>query len=318
MTGVFVSDTKHEKTSLWESLWDYATRGEVADDQVYEAAWQALLQALINAFSALREPEIQRALGPKKRGATLPGGSRVLGTAYELDQLDAASNLALLFTGGRDLEQSVEWGMPWDSWGAVLAVADALDRPRVSDPKTMPGVSVHDLLTHFIKSFTIQTQLVQQELCSPAEAVVISTAVTTHCLLGGDEESLLNRLRHQIDKQSANQPQRLFLAKPMDIAAANRRGVDLATQLQTTPSVSAGANGDQDIFQSPITIAWRCELPMVGVAGLKHTVENLYKVTLDFLSPTVCESLKKRFAKPSQNYQQPVHEFMAFLVSSLS
>ena len=310
MTGVATSKAHSNNSTLGESLWEFVVHTKIEDPNVYELAWHTLLQGLNNVFSALKQPEIQRTLGPLESGGTLSGGARVIGTAYELSLPRAAHNLALLFTGAKSRQQPQELGMPWDTWGALLAVADGVDRPKTTDAEIYNPLTVHDLLTACIKSCSIQSQLMEHEICTPTEAMVISTSVTSSFLMGeGFPSGALGTFL------SGNNHDSSALQMPEDIAAANELGVALATESETEAKNQTQPDA---FFQQTQLFSWQVNLPMLTRQDPKQTIETLYKLMLDFISPTVCEALKTQFAKPKEVHKLAVHDFMAHLVSSLS
>ena len=92
-------------------------------------------------------------------GATLPGGARVPGTAYELEPVAGAFNIGIMirWLDFNDTWLAAEWGHPSDNLGGILATADYLSRiwrARGKDPLTM-----HDVLTAMIKAHELQVVL---------------------------------------------------------------------------------------------------------------------------------------------------------------
>jgi 2-methylcitrate dehydratase len=125
-------------------------------------------------------------------GATLTGGSRVPGTAYELDPINGAFNIGCMirWLDFNDTWLAAEWGHPSDNLGGILAVADYLSR---SGRK----VTVRDVLTGMIKAHEIQGVLALENsfnrvgLDHVLLVRVASTAVVT-AMLGGTREQIIN------------------------------------------------------------------------------------------------------------------------------
>ena len=151
------------------------------------------------ALAALEFPACTRLLGPVVPGAVMPGGARVPGTAYELDPVQAAFNIGAMirWLDFNDTFLAAEWGHPSDNLGAILAVADYLDR-RAGDnggrAVTMAGV-----LTAMIKAHEIQGVIALENAFNRVGldhvllVRVASTAVVT-AMLGGSEAQVVNAL----------------------------------------------------------------------------------------------------------------------------
>jgi 2-methylcitrate dehydratase len=79
---------------------------------------------------ALNFPECTKLMGPIVPGASLAGGTRVPGTNYELDPVQAAFNIGAMirWLDFNDTWLAAEWGHPSDNLGAILAVADYMCR----------------------------------------------------------------------------------------------------------------------------------------------------------------------------------------------
>ena len=91
-------------------------------------------------------------LGPLVPGTKVENGVRVPGTNYELDVVQGAFNIgtAIRWLDFNDTWLAAEWGHPSDNLGAILAVADWLNR---SGQKKL---TVKDILTAMIKAHEIQ------------------------------------------------------------------------------------------------------------------------------------------------------------------
>ncbi len=150
------------------------------------------MDTLACGFQALKYPACTKLMGPVVPGATLSGGARVPGTAYELDPINAAFNIGAMirWLDFNDTWLAAEWGHPSDNLGAILAVADYLSRTG----KRMP---VRDVLTAMIKAHEIQGVLALENsfnrvgLDHVLLVRVASTAVTT-TMLGGSREQIIN------------------------------------------------------------------------------------------------------------------------------
>jgi 2-methylcitrate dehydratase len=176
---------------------DYVTAYYVNSDVACETARHCLMDTLACAFQALAYPACTKLLGPVVPGATLPGGARVPGTAYELEPVQAAFNIGALvrWLDFNDTWLAAEWGHPSDNLGAILAVADYLSRLRAAEGEA--PLSVRELLTAMIKAHEIQGVTALENsfnrvgLDHVLLVRVASTAVVTH-MLGGTREQIVN------------------------------------------------------------------------------------------------------------------------------
>ena len=81
---------------LLVTLAQYACQAVIDSPLATDTARACLMDSLACAFQALRFPACVQRLGPVVPGATLPGGARVPGTAFELDPVQAAFNIAVV------------------------------------------------------------------------------------------------------------------------------------------------------------------------------------------------------------------------------
>jgi len=171
---------------------DYALSFQITSTLAYETAAYCLMDTLACGFQALKYPACTKLLGPVVPGATLTGGARVPGTAYELDPIGAAFNIGAMirWLDFNDTWLAAEWGHPSDNLGGILAVADYLSRSG-------KRVLVRDVLTGMIKAHEIQGVLALENsfnrvgLDHVLLVRVASTAVIT-AMLGGTREQIIN------------------------------------------------------------------------------------------------------------------------------
>ena len=157
------------------------------------------MDTLACGFQALKYPACTRLLGPVVPGATMPGGSRVPGTSYELDPVMGAFNIGAMvrWLDFNDTWLAAEWGHPSDNLGAILAVADYLSRRAILLGEK--PLTVRDVLTAMIKAHEIQGVLALENsfnrvgLDHVLLVRVASTAVAT-AMLGGSLEQIVNAL----------------------------------------------------------------------------------------------------------------------------
>jgi len=192
MTADIKSAERPAPDAVLVAIADYVLDFSVDSKAAFETAYYCLLDTLACGFQALKYPACTKLLGPVVPGASLPGGARVPGTAYELDPINAAFNIGAMirWLDFNDTWLAAEWGHPSDNLGAILAIADY--RSRNGTP-----LHVHDVLTAMIKAHEIQGVLALQNsfnrvgLDHVLLVRVASTAVVT-ALLGGSREQVIN------------------------------------------------------------------------------------------------------------------------------
>jgi 2-methylcitrate dehydratase len=171
---------------------DYALSYEIKNALAYETAAYCLMDTLACGFLALKYPACTKLMGPVVPGATLTGGARVPGTAYELDPIAAAFNIGAMirWLDFNDTWLAAEWGHPSDNLGGILAMADYLSRSG-------KRILVREVLTAMIKAHEIQGILALENsfnrvgLDHVLLVRVASTAVLT-AMLGGTREQIIN------------------------------------------------------------------------------------------------------------------------------
>jgi 2-methylcitrate dehydratase len=171
---------------------DYALSHEIRSQAAYETAYYCLMDTLASGFLALKYPECTKLMGPVVPGASLSGGGRVPGTAYELDPVSAAFNIGAMirWLDFNDTWLAAEWGHPSDNLGGILALTDYQSRKG-------ERFSVRDVLTAMIKAHEIQGVLALDNAFNRVGldhvllVRVASTAVAT-ALLGGTRDQIIN------------------------------------------------------------------------------------------------------------------------------
>ena len=135
-----------------KAICDYVANYQINSDEAYDTAYYDFLDTIGCGLMALKFPACTKLMGPVVPGATLSNGARVPGTDYELDPVQAAFNIGTMirWLDFNDTWLAAEWGHPSDNLGAILAMADYLNRAR--DYK----LTMHDLFTAMIKAHEIQ------------------------------------------------------------------------------------------------------------------------------------------------------------------
>jgi 2-methylcitrate dehydratase len=176
---------------------DYAKHYTVDSRQAYETARYCLMDTLACGFQALKYSACTKLLGPVVPGAVMSGGSRVPGTSFELDPVQAAFNIGTVirWLDFNDTWLAAEWGHPSDNLGGILAVADYLARKAAREGGKK--LTVRDVLTGMIKAHEIQGVLALENsfnrvgLDHVLLVRVASTAVVTG-MLGGSRDQIVN------------------------------------------------------------------------------------------------------------------------------
>jgi len=189
---------RHEADALLREIAHYVTQPLEASELAEETAYHCLLDSIACGLMALKYPACTKLLGPLVQGAEMSGnGARVFGTGYELDPVRAAFNIGAMvrWLDFNDTWLAAEWGHPSDNLGAILAVADYLERGR-GQKMTVP-----ELYHWMIKAHEVQGGLA---LCNSFNQVgldhvllvrVASTAVSA-AMLGLSEDQVVDALTH--------------------------------------------------------------------------------------------------------------------------
>jgi 2-methylcitrate dehydratase len=197
MSSFFSSNARAEPDELLVQIADYVCDFEIHSDEAFETARYCLMDTLGCGILALNYPACTKLLGPVIPGTIVPNGSRVPGTNFELDPVNAAFNIGCIirWLDFNDTWLAAEWGHPSDNIGGILAVADFISRKNLSEGKN--PLSVRDVLTAMIKAHEIQGVLALQNsfnrvgLDHVILVLIASTAVVTQ-MLGGTREQIIN------------------------------------------------------------------------------------------------------------------------------
>lgn len=182
-------------------LASYAVGPGQFGQEALTTATYCLMDSIGCGFLALDYPACVKLLGPVVPGAYLTRGSRVFGMPWFLDPVQAAFNLGCLirWLDYNDTWLAAEWGHPSDNFGAILALADYLDR-NPENPWTPGRIwTIGDALRMAIKAYEIQGVLALENsfnrvgLDHVLLVRVASTAVSC-AMLGGTVDQVANAL----------------------------------------------------------------------------------------------------------------------------
>ncbi|KAG8734537.1 ATP-binding cassette transporter CGR1 [Ceratobasidium sp. 423] len=152
--GFGESAVRPEPDQVVKDIADYVHDFQVTSELALETARLCLIDTIGCGLEGLRFKECSRLLGPVVEGTTVPNGTKVPGTNYQLDPIRGAFNIGTMirWLDFNDCWLAAEWGHPSDNLGAILAVADHL--ARQGQPLT-----VKDVLESMVKAHEIQGQL---------------------------------------------------------------------------------------------------------------------------------------------------------------
>jgi 2-methylcitrate dehydratase len=156
-----------------------------------------LLDSLGCGLLALDYPACTKLLGPVVPEADLHQGARIPGTKWQLDPIQAAFNLGTMirWLDYNDTWLAAEWGHPSDNFGAILALADYLDRNPGNPWVQNRTWTILDVLHAAIRAYEIQGVLALENsfnrvgLDHVLLVRVASTAVACS-MLGGDSSQV--------------------------------------------------------------------------------------------------------------------------------
>ncbi|CAZ80526.1 unnamed protein product [Tuber melanosporum] len=155
-TSIVKQNIRPEPDQVLQDIADYVHSYEITSQLAWETARLCLIDTLGCGLEALNFEQCKNLLGPVVEGTTVPNGTRVPGTPYQLDPVRGAFNIgtAVRWLDYNDCWLAAEWGHPSDNLGGILAVADWL--ARTNKAKGLPAPKVKDVLEAMIKAHEIQ------------------------------------------------------------------------------------------------------------------------------------------------------------------
>lgn len=199
-----LSTPSHDQLDpLLDELSTYVSHPPEFSQEAYTTATDCLMDGLGCGLLALSFPACVRMMGAVVPGAVLANGARVPGTPWQFDPVQSAFNIGCMirWLDYNDTWLAAEWGHPSDNFGAILALADYLDRNQ-SNPWT-PGKSwrMQDVLQAAIIAYEIQGGIAlansfnRQGFDHVLLVRVASTAVSCS-MLGGNQSQIADSLSH--------------------------------------------------------------------------------------------------------------------------
>ena len=190
------SNERPEPDDLLTAIARYAVETEITSGAAYSTAHYSLLDAIGCGLLALGFPECTKLLGPIVPGTVVPHGTRVPGTSFVLDPVQAAFDIGVMnrWLDYNDTWLAAEWGHPSDNLGGILATADWLSQSRVANGGR--PLLVRDVLTAAIKAHEIQGVLALDNSFNAVGLdhvllVRVATAAVVTSLLSGSTQDAL-------------------------------------------------------------------------------------------------------------------------------
>ncbi|WLD94475.1 bifunctional 2-methylcitrate dehydratase/aconitate hydratase [Alkalihalobacillus sp. AL-G] len=257
-----VAETSVKVDTLLEEIANYVLDKEITSEEVIETGKYVLLDSLGCGFLALRYPECTKHLGPIVPNTIVPDGSRVPGTNYVLDPVQAAFNIGTIirWLDYNDTWLAAEWGHPSDNLGGILAAADYISRKNRSvgkPPLTMKDVLIASIKAHEIQGvLALENSLNRRGLDHVLYVKIATTAVVTG-LLGGTREEVINAVSNAWIDNASLRTYRHFpntgSRKSWAAGDATSRGVRLAMmavkgEMGYPTALSAPGWGFQDVL----------------------------------------------------------------------
>src|ERR1700754_2875971 len=125
------SAERPQPDQLLVDIAEYVLATGIESPEAYDTARLCLMDSIGCMMLALNFPACTKLLGPIVPGAEMKqGGVRVPGTKFQLDPVKSAFDIGALvrWLDFNDTWLAAEWGHPSDNLGAILAVADYLNR----------------------------------------------------------------------------------------------------------------------------------------------------------------------------------------------
>ena len=189
-----ISNVRPPPDAVLAKLADYALTGPAGSAEAFRTARWTLLDSLGCAALALGHRACTKMIGPVVPGAEMKKGTPAPGTGERLDPVRAAFHIGTLirWLDFNDTWLAAEWGHPSDNFGAILAVADYLDRNGRK-------VTLKQVLDAAIRAYEIQGVLALENGFNRVGLdhvllVRIGSTAAAAKLLGANREQMLSAL----------------------------------------------------------------------------------------------------------------------------
>ncbi len=233
---------------------DYVCDETIDSALALSTARHCLMDSLGCALLALQYPECTKHLGPIVPGTVVPHGTRVPGTPYVLNPVQAAFDIGAMvrWLDFNDTWLAAEWGHPSDNLGAILGLGDHLSRKAMAAGEA--PLTVGDVLQLMVKAHEIQGVLALENSFNRVGLdhvvlVKVASAAVAAVMLGQRKEQVIDTLSHAwVDGQSLRtyrHAPNTGSRKSWAAGDASARGVRLALM------VSAGEMGLPSVLSAP-------------------------------------------------------------------
>ncbi|KAI9755326.1 MAG: transcription factor of the MADS box [Chaenotheca gracillima] len=289
----------------------YIHNYKVDSDLAYDTARFVFLDTLGCGLEALRFNECTKLLGPTVTGTTVPNGTRVPGTSYQLDPVNGAFNIGAMirWLDYNDCWLAAEWGHPSDNLGGILAIADWISRSNRDGGNVGQGkvLKVKDVLEAMIKAHEIQGCLALENSFNKVGLdhvvlVKVATAAVVSKMMGLSEEQTAAAVSQAwVDGQSLRtyrHSPNTMSRKSWAAGDACQRAVNLVLKVQK------GEPGVPTVLSAPVwgfyDVAFKGEKFKFQRPYGSYVMENvLFKVSYpaEFHSQTAIEAAKRIYAQ---------------------
>ncbi len=206
--SAYISNVRPDPDKVLVDIADYVCDYEIKSAEAFDTARNCLMDTIGCGLEALGYPSCTKLLGPIVYGTMVPNGTKVPGTQFQLDPVQAAFNIGTMvrWLDFNDTWLAAEWGHPSDNLGGILAASDYLSRKAVAEGKR--PLAMKDVLTAMIKAHEIQGVIALENSFNRVglDHVVLVKVATTGVvtsLMGGSREEVINALSNAwIDGQS--------------------------------------------------------------------------------------------------------------------
>src|ERR1700749_3082747 len=151
-----ISNVRPDPDRVLVDIVDYVLDYQVGSALALDTARNCLIDTLGCGLEALTYPACTKLMGPIVPGTVVPNGTKIPGTQFQLDPVQAAFNIGAMirWLDFNDTWLAAEWGHPSDNLGGILATADWLSRNAVAAGKK--PLTMKDVLIGMVKAHEIQ------------------------------------------------------------------------------------------------------------------------------------------------------------------
>jgi 2-methylcitrate dehydratase len=187
---------------------NYVFDYEIKSQEAFETAKNCLIDTLGCGLEALSYPACVKLLGPIVPGSSVPNGTKIPGTSFQLDPVNGAFNIGAMirWLDFNDTWLAAEWGHPSDNLGGILAVADWISRTRAANNES--PILMKEVLEAMIKAHEIQGVIALENSFNRVGLdhvvlVKIATTAVIAKILGASKEQIIDALSNAwVDGQS--------------------------------------------------------------------------------------------------------------------